>query len=74
MAVASGPRRPRTLFFGKCAPRNTFRKKNLSFFDGFPLILVLAGVVQIAALRLGKWINFFFLKVVILYFLLLEKK
>lgn len=53
MAVAAGPRRPRTLFFGKCASRNTFKKKNLSFFDGFPLILILSSVVQIAALRLA---------------------
>lgn len=73
MAVAVGPCRPRTLFFGKCASRNTFRKKNLSFFDGFPLILVLAGVVQIAALRLGKCINFFFLNSYFTFFIVRKK-
>lgn len=56
MAVAAGPRRPRTLLFGgKYSSGNTFGTKNLwSVLDGLPLILVLAGVAQVAALRMGK--------------------
>lgn len=59
MAVAAGPRRPRTfLHGGRRASGNTLGTRSLCWvLDGLPLILVLAGVAQVAAIRLGKCID-----------------
>ena len=57
MAVAAGPRRPRTLLVGgNRASGNTLGTKTFySLLDGFLLILVaLAGIGQVAAIRLGR--------------------
>lgn len=57
MAVAAGPRWPRTLLFdGKYSSGTTFGAKNLlrPVLDGFPLILVLVGIAQVAGFGMGK--------------------